>query len=692
MVTSTMMPPTTSTSTSTPSARAFAAYAVAVSVAGLALTLDLASGERVALNPWSDWALDWRYWLFAGLILIGELLPIDVPRRHGHDRVTISGAFAFAVLLLFGVVPALLAYAGASIIADVVGRIGALKVAFNAAQYAIAVAGAGAVMELLGHQLPADSMSAVLLPALAAAGAFFVINHVLAGIAAALLVGERPARYLLADLPFQVLTAGFVLALAPVVVASFESSVVLVPLCLLPTLAIYAGARQAIRDAHRATHDALTDLPNRLMLRERLDRALARAESANGEVTLMILDLDNFKAVNDTMGHAYGDRLLQDVTHRLSEALGPDDLLARLGGDEFAVLPAHTAGEEDGRRVARDLVEAMQDSFELDGIVLDVRASVGVARFPEHASTADNLLRKADVALYCAKASQEHVEFYAPNQDHYTVDRLLLAGQLRRGLEAGEIVLEYQPKFTLVGGRPTGVEALARWEHPELGRIGPDGFIPLAEQSGLVNRLTDVVMAVAVAQVAQWRDEGLDLRVSVNVSPRTLLDPALPRRIRELLETHGVPPRQLQLEITESRPVPSGRAAQLVIDELRTMGVSLAIDDFGTGFSSLVQLQRLPVDEIKIDRSFVANMENSASDAAIVQSTIDLARNLGLAVTAEGVETTQLGRQLAEMGCGMAQGYGLCRPVSAERCAQVVRDTPMSALQPPRLRFVSGNA
>ena len=680
----TVTPPAVASPTDAGSGRAFVVYALAVSIAGFALTIELAAGATVPVE-------DWRYWLFAGLILVGELMPVDVPRRDGRDRVTISGAFAFAVLLLFGLLPALLAYAGASAIADLVGRLSPLKVAFNAAQYALAVAGAGAAMELLGQQLPVDTINGALIEALAAAGAFFVINHVLAGIAAALLIDEPPARYLLADLPFQILTAGFVLALSPVVVASYEASIVLVPLCLLPTLAIYAGARQAIRDAHRAMHDALTDLPNRLLLRERLDRALARAESTDGEVTLMIVDLDNFKAVNDTMGHAYGDRLLQEVTRRLSDSLSPDDLLARLGGDEFAVLPAHTASEQDGRRVAQGLVDALQESFELDGIVLDVRASVGVARFPEHASTADNLLRKADVALYSSKASQQPVEFYAPNQDHYTVDRLLLAGQLRRGLEADEIVLEYQPKFSLTGGRPTGVEALARWEHPELGRIGPDGFIPLAEQSGLVNRLTDVVMGVAIAQVADWRRNGLDLRVSVNVSPRSLLDPALPRRIGEMLRSHEVPPHQLQLEITESRPVPSGRAAQLVIEELQTMGISLAIDDFGTGFSSLVQLQRLPVDEIKIDRSFVANMGNSASDAAIVQSTIDLARNLGLSVTAEGVETQLVARQLADMGCGMAQGFGLCRPVGADRCAQVVRDSPDTRPAAPSLRFVSNN-
>ena len=321
-------------------------------------------------------------------------------------------------------------------------------------------------------------------------------------------------------------------------------------------------------------------------------------------------------------------------------------------------------------------MSALQEPFEVDGILLDVRASVGLACFPEHGSAPDELLRGADVALYVAKAAQSPVEVYSSGKDHYTVDRLMLAAQLRRGLEMGELVLEYQPKFPLRGGPAVGVEALARWEHPTLGRIGPDGFIPLAEQTGLIARVTDVVMRQAIEQAAAWAAEGLKLRMSVNVSPRNLLDPHLPGLIRTLLADAGVDPSQLQLEITESRSVPSGRVAMAVLEELRTMGVGLAIDDFGTGFSSLVQLQRLPVDEIKIDRSFVSAMITSESDATIVRSTIDLARNLGLTVTAEGVEDQRTRRRLADMGCDLAQGYELCRPLPPDRCAAFLLDAP----------------
>ena len=365
-------------------------------------------------------------------------------------------------------------------------------------------------------------------------------------------------------------------------------------------------------------------------------------------------------------------------------------MLARLGGDEFAVLLTGPVDGASGVAVAERLIAALDEPFELESVLLQVRASVGLACFPDHATGADDLLRRADVALYCAKAAEHPVELYAAARDHYSVDRLVLAGQLRRGIAAGEIVLEYQPKYPLDGGRPRGVEALARWQHPDLGRVGPDGFVPLAEQAGLIGHLTDVVLEKAIAQCASWQRDGLALRVSVNLSPRSLTDRELPRRIARLLHSHEVAPESLQLEITESRAVPAGRGTASVADELRAMGVSIAIDDFGTGFSSLVQLQRLPVDEIKIDRSFVATMAHSESDTAIVRSTIDLARNLGLHVTAEGVETEAARAQLAAMGCELAQGYGLCPPLPAAQCARVVREH--STLREPRLSVVEAIA
>jgi diguanylate cyclase (GGDEF)-like protein len=648
----------------------FDTYGIGVAFAGVCLLATLvATGNAAAFA-------DWRYWLMALLVLAGELIPIDVPRRDGVDRVAISTAFAVAVLLQFGLLPAVVAYAAASVIADWRARLSPLKIAFNAAQYSLSLAAAALVLTLTGHPAPIGDLGDALPAVLASAATFFVVNQVLVGVAVALFVGESPARHLIGDLPFQVLTTGFVLTLSPIVVASANTSMALAPLAFLPVFAIYVGARQAARDTHRAFHDALTGLPNRLMFHERLDRALARAQAEDGEAGLLLLDLDDFKEVNDTLGHAYGDRLLNDVAARLRGAIGPDDLLARLGGDEFALLPDVAGGADDAVVLAERLVAALEKPFDLDGVLLDVRATVGLAFYPHHGEGADELLRSADVALYVAKGAQRPIEVYSAGKDHYTVDRLMLAAQLRRGLAAGEIVLEYQPKYPLRGGPATGVEALARWEHSALGRVGPDGFIPLAEQTGLISELTTLVLRTAIEQCGAWLRDGLELRMSVNVSPRNLVDPNLPELIGDLLDDAGVPPSLLQLEITESRAVPSGRVAGVVIEELRRMGVGLAIDDFGTGFSSLVQLQRLPVDEIKIDRSFVSAMMDSESDAAIVSSTIDLARNLGLTVTAEGVEDEPTRRRLAEMGCALAQGYALCRPLPAARCADAVRATP----------------
>jgi diguanylate cyclase (GGDEF)-like protein len=648
---------------------AFRGYALAVTAGGVAaLTL-------LGLAGGATW--DWRLLVLGAIVLLGELLPIDVPRRQGLDRVTTSSAFALAAVFLFGPLPGAVALATASVAADAIARLPLLKIAFNAAQYVLSIAAAAAAALLVGATLPLTSVGDQLGAVTAACVAFLVANHILAGVAAAILADEPVGRYLLSDLPFQLVTAVCVLALTPVVLASAEVSMAIVPLCLLPLLAIYFGARQATRDAHRAMHDALTGLPNRVLLHDRLERMLARPDEP---LVLMIVDLDDFKAVNDTLGHAYGDRLLQEVGGRLGGVLRPDDTLARLGGDEFAVLLPRLSLEE-GERLAERLVGALDDAFMLDGMVLHVRASVGLAHHPEHGSDPDDLLRRADIALYCAKSSQRPVEIYAPSQDNYSVDRLLLATQLRRGIDAGEIRLDYQPKFPLAGGRPTGVEALARWQHPDLGQIGPDGFVPLADQAGLMGVLTDVVLREALAQCRRWIDDGLVLRMSVNLSPRSLNDPELPGRIAEMLAAERLAPELLQLEITESRALPSGRGATRVADELRAMGVGIAIDDFGTGFSSLVQLQRLPVDEIKIDRSFVATMAHNPSDAAIVRSTIDLARNLGLRVTAEGVETEEARAQLCEMGCELAQGFWLCRPVSADRCARVIRETGAAGMR-----------
>jgi diguanylate cyclase (GGDEF)-like protein len=618
------------------------------------------------------WARPWRidglvlFTLLTLFAVIGELMPIPVPHRHGLAKVTISTTFAFAILLRFGVAPATTVYVASLLVADAVGRVEPIKILFNAAQYALAMLAAGAVLTVantppLTH-ISATDLGVILL----AAAAFFTVNHVLACVGGALLGGLPIARYLVEDLRFQIFTGGCLLAFAPAVLASGDMSPPLVVVAFLPVLAIYVGGKQAAANSHLAYHDALTELPNRLLFTERLQIELAGADHDGRACTVLLLDLDDFKAVNDTLGHEFGDRVLVKVTGRLQAALGGNGVLARLGGDEFAVL-ADGAGAE-AERLARSLLDALDRPLDFDALALHVAASIGIASFPAHGRTAVELLRHADVALYFAKASDVAVAAYAEEHDEYSIDRLALAAQLRRGLDRGELVVHYQPKVPLHGGAELGVEALARWNHPQLGCLGPDGFIPLAEQTGIIKPLTHQVLQHALLQCDRWRREGLEITVSVNISTRSLLDHDLPEMIAEVLRESGLPGEALQLEITESRFVSDIGRARATLEELRDMGVMIAIDDFGTGFSSLSQLQQLPIDEIKIDRSFVTRMETDRNDAVLVRSIIELGRNLGLRVTAEGVENARVQSMLRELGCDYAQGFHLGRPGEAAEC------------------------
>jgi diguanylate cyclase (GGDEF)-like protein len=648
-----------------PAPQPFVLYAALVAGVGLAL---------VAFVPWTR---EWRvgsppmFLVLSAFVLAGELLPIPVPRRRGLARVTISTAFAFAILLRCGPGPAALVYVSSSVIADLAGRLAPLKILFNAAQYLLALLAAGAVL-LLAHSLPLITITGAELPiVLLAAAAFFATNHVLACVAGALLSRLPIVGYLREDLAFQAWTAGCVLAFAPALLASADASVALVPVCFVPMLAVYVGGRQAAVSSHRAHHDGLTGLANRASLAEAVQEALAGAEREGRQVAVMLLDLDDFKEINDTLGHELGDLVIQRVARRLDQAIlasGRDAVLARIGGDEFGVLvPGSQAAAE---QVAERLLAVLDHPLDADSVALHLRASIGIACYPEHGRTAPELMRHADVAMYCAKGSDAAFATYAEEDDEYSIDRLALAAQLRRGIERGELVVHYQPKVPLHGGPTLAVEALVRWNHPQLGCIGPDGFIPLAEQTGVIKPLTEKVLEASLQQCLAWRRAGLEVTVSVNVSTRSLLDQDLPVVIGALLVRLDLHASALQLEITESRIVADLPRARASLDELRAMGVMIAIDDFGTGYSSLSQLQQLPVDEIKIDRSFVTRMESDRQDAVLVHSIIDLGRNLGLRVTAEGVETENVKQVLAKLGCDFAQGFHVGRPAIAEECTR----------------------
>jgi diguanylate cyclase (GGDEF)-like protein len=411
---------------------------------------------------------------------------------------------------------------------------------------------------------------------------------------------------------------------------------------------------------YQANHDSLTDLPNRQLLHVRLEQAFHQNE---GMLALLLIDLDRFKEVNDSLGHKSGDRLLKQLGPRLQILLGGDDTLARLGGDEFALLLQSIESADDAINRAQAVRAAIQEPFDLQGMRVQIDASIGIALGPEHGRDASTLLRLADVAMYQAKQAATGYAVYDRRQDAHSPRRLALMSDLYRAVANDEFVLYYQPKVDIRSGRVAALEALVRWQHPERGLLSPDQFVPLAELGEMIKPLTFWVVDQALQDLRNWRRQGETFSVAVNISARNLQDREFVDRLTASLGEYDTPPDQLQLEITESAIMTDPVRARETIAALDALGVSLAIDDFGTGYSSLSYLKQLPVDELKIDKSFVIDMEQDENDAVIVRSTVDLAHNLGLRVTAEGVERPGLWDILMQLDCDFAQGFHICRPV-----------------------------
>jgi diguanylate cyclase (GGDEF)-like protein len=437
-------------------------------------------------------------------------------------------------------------------------------------------------------------------------------------------------------------------------------------LALLYAVQFRIVARASRRLRHLALHDALTGLPNRTLFHERVERAI-KGGRPGSSVAVLLVDLDRFKEVNDTLGHDHGDELLKVVADRLSGALRQGDTLARLGGDEFAAVLTDLSHRGAAAETAGRLHDALRRPFGLRGIAVELDASVGVALSPEHGTDVTTLIQRADVAMYDAKRTQGRVQTYSTERDPYSPARLSLLGELRRAIEGGELVLHYQPKVSLEGDRVTGVEALVRWQHPEHGLLQPDQFVPLAERTGTIAHLTRWVLDAALRQCAAWRLEYPGLTVAVNLAAANVLDVGLPALVTELLDEHGLPGEALECEVSETTVMSDPQRVTEVLASLRALGVRLSLDDFGTGQASLAYLKQLPLDQVKIDRAFVTRMDDDDGDAVIVRSTIDLARNLGLDVVAEGVETASVLEALVDLRCSSAQGYYLSRPLpSAE--------------------------
>jgi len=426
--------------------------------------------------------------------------------------------------------------------------------------------------------------------------------------------------------------------------------------------------RRADATIHRLAYvDDVTGLPNRARFQELIEAAVQEAKKESRCIALLLMDIDRFKEVNDTLGHDRGDVLLKQVGLRLSGVLTSPDIIARIGGDEFGILLSSLGAVDEIHAIIKKLQDFLAPSFMIDGVPISVEASIGIAIMPNHAEDPHMLLQMADIAMYRAKRMASNYAIYEPKYNRYSPAQLGLMAELREGINKNQLRLHYQPKLELATGRVVGLEALVRWEHPRLGLLYPDKFILTAEQTGLVNPLTRWVLLEALRYCCQQYEQGIELKMNVNLSARSLHDPQLVGMVADALETTAAKPEYLVLEVTESAIVLDPVRAEETLMALSKLGVGLSIDDFGTGYTSLASIKRLPINEIKIDRSFILNMLTDNKDAMIVRSVIELGHNLGLTVVAEGIETQEVLDYLNGLACNEVQGYHICKPITPDQ-------------------------
>ncbi len=623
-----------------------------------------ASLYDVSLPSWTGHGLGIAALLVVGII-VGECLPARIWRGDDFREYTFSGPFTVALLIIGPLWVALLAQICALLVEEVRQRKAPMKALFNLSQYAFSMTCASAVYAALtsqpfGAPYPGDFNQSQLLASLVAAAVYFVVNVVLVSVVIAL-VGDEPVfPSVVSHLRTEVSMTTMLLCMAPVMVLSLQFSLLTAPLCLLSITAVRQAARTAERSHVQAMHDPLTGLPNRSMLMQRSRRIEALAR--DGEQTaLLMLDLDHFKEINDTLGHHVGDELLRLVAARLLSVMREGDMVARLGGDEFAVLCPGLADVRDADKLATRFLAALAEPFALEQISLHIGASIGIALYPMHADSIEQLVQRSDIALYQAKAERGATRTYDPRHDFNSVERLALMEELRAGMET-QLILYYQPKCRASDGVMVGVEALIRWQHPARGLINPAQFLPAAESAGLIVPMTMQILRESLRQISRWRLQGLDVNVAVNMSPRHLTDIQLPEQIREMLEAEGLPGDVLTLEVTENSMMSDPARAALVLRQVRSLDIAVSIDDFGTGYSSLAYLRDLSATEVKIDKTFVLNARTNVRDLAIVKAAVELGHSLGLQVVAEGVEDTTTAGLMAESGCDLLQGYLILPP------------------------------
>ena len=636
------------------------------------------------------------FWMIAGLLFLFEFFPVIIGGGYDSEGVATSDAFVFATLYLFGPWTAIALISAATLGSEIAKRKASWKVPYNIGNFALSVGSAALFMVVArtinGEPIPslADPLNGLTpadLPWIVAGWlSFFFVNNTLFSMLAD--PGRTFADDFFEDFGYWFFTNLAVLAVAPLVVFVSAEPIYL-PLLLLPLYAVRKTASISREKEHQSLHDSLTGLPNRKMILTELGDRLDAARRRQGSIGFCLLDLDRFKEVNDTLGHQVGDRLLAVVAQRIEGALRPNDLVARLGGDEFAILLDPVRNAEAAVEVAHRVRKALTRPFHVEGMLFELEASVGVAVFPEHGDDVDSIVRRADVAMYLAKEERTGVEVYVADRDHNSASRLALLGGLRSALENGDLRVHFQPKVSLSTGSVVGVEALVRWHHPQRGLVMPDEFIPMAEHSGLMAPLTEHVIDESLAQVATWCRAGLEVPVAVNVSMRDLGGRDLVGVVARALERHNLSASMLLLELTERVLTRDSGEVNATLNALRRLGVAASLDDFGTGYSSMVLLKRLPIAEIKIDRSFVSRLTADPGDVTIVASIIDLAHGLGMTAVAEGVESQQVCDVLRDLGCDAVQGWYVSRPLDADNATAWLLSHPS---QQPVLRVVPGGA
>jgi diguanylate cyclase (GGDEF)-like protein len=636
------------------------AFVFALSMSGLT---GLTGRNGLASHP--------LFWVLAAMVVLGDIWPIVTPGRSAVEAPRASIMFSMAALIVWGLPVAVLLRATSMLAVCLAQRKAVHRAAFNAALVTLSLAGAWAVLYGLGFRYspahPWHPHDGGLWKMLLAGVACFAVMFLIITVAVGLHSREGVLAAMRRTVRYQAFVNLILVATAPLVALAVSTkSAQFVLLFAFPLAAIYANAAISVQREHQAHHDELTGLSNRKMLIMKLDDMLAQAAVSSTKVGFLLLDLDRgLKEVNDTLGHAVGDRLLRLVAHRLTHSIRPGDMVARLGGDEFAVLLPAVKEASVAREVAARLRAAVAEPIRLEGMSFVIEVSIGIAMYPDDATGGELLMQRADVAMYLAKQRRSGVERYVADLDRNSPARLALFGDLRRALDRAELELHYQPKVYLTDRRVAGMEALVRWQHPERGVIAPDDFIPQVQQSYLMREVTAFVIDGALTQAALWRQSGMTTQVSVNVSGRDLLDSGLADLVAEGLARHHLPPETLLIEIDERVLTSEPAHAAATAEALAEVGVALSLDDFGTGYSSLVRLKRLPVSEVKIDSSFVGRLLESPDDEVVVKSIVDLASALGIRSVAEGVESADIATALLGMGCVAAQGWHFCRPLNA---------------------------